>query len=498
VSAGTIVLGVDCGTQGVRVLAVDAAGRTVGSARVGHETTFTPDGGAEQAPIAWWQGLVGALAALRAEGLDPAEVAAMAITSTSSTVVFADAAGRPVAPALLWMDVRAVAEARELGATGDAVLALCPDGVSPEWGPPKCLWLARHHPAAWTATAHIVEAADWLVHRATGVWTMNAAAATTAWFYDRRTGTWPSALLDAVGLADLERRLPARVTGLGEVVGPLLPPVAAELGLPAGLPVVCGGIDSVSAMVAAGVTRAGATALITGSSNVVLSLADHPVRARGVWGSYHGAAIAGLDLAVGLHNAGSVVTWLTRDLLGGATYEGLEAAALEVPAGSGGLVVLPDFQGNRTPFTEPLARGAIWGLRLDHGPAHLFRATLEGIACATRLAIAAFEAAGVAVANLRVCGGATRSPLAMRILADVLGREIGIIDNADASALGAAVSAAVAVGWFPDVAAGADAMSRVAGTVAPNPAHRAVYDDLFSRFRETYPALLPLMRRAGR
>ena len=286
------------------------------------------------------------------------------------------------------------------------------------------------------------------------------------------------------------------MTGLGEIVGPLLPAAAADIGLPAGVPVVAGGIDSVSAMVASGVTRSGSTAIITGSSNVVLSLTDRPIRAGGVWGSYHGAAMPGLELAVGLHNAGSVVTWLTRDLLGGMEYETLEARAADVPAGSGGLVVLPDFQGNRTPFTEPLARGAIWGLRLDHGPAHLFRATLEGIACATRLAIAAFTAGGVTIADLRVCGGATRSPLAMQILADVLDRPIGIIDNPDASALGAAVSASVALGWYSDAGAGAATMSRVARTVIPDPAHRATYDDLFQRFQDTYPALLPLMRRS--
>jgi sugar (pentulose or hexulose) kinase len=248
-------------------------------------------------------------------------------------------------------------------------------------------------------------------------------------------------------------------------------------------------------MLALGVTREGRAALITGSSNVLLALSEATVRARGIWGGYPDGAVAGYDLVVGLHSAGSVTRWLTRDVLGDTLdLDDLGAEAARISPGSNGLVLLPDFQGNRTPFTEPRARGAIWGLSLAHGPAHLYRAALEGIACASRQALDAMGAAGVRVDEVRACGGATRSDLVMQITADLLGRPITTNATADASALGAAMSAAIGIGLYPDFDASSRAMGGAGETYHPDPANGVAYDLLYDRFRRTYPALLPLMR----
>jgi len=248
-------------------------------------------------------------------------------------------------------------------------------------------------------------------------------------------------------------------------------------------------------MLAMGVTGDGPAALITGSSNVILAQSSAAVRARGVWGGYRDAATPGFELVVGLHNAGTTLAWLTRSVLGGSrTLEQLESEAREIAPGSEGLIALPDFQGNRTPFTEPLARGALWGLTFGHGPAHIYRAMLEGIGFATRHALDAITDAGVVVTELRACGGATRSELTMQVYADILGRPVVTTHTADASALGAAISASIGIGLYSDFPKASKRMNRSGRVFTPDPEHRERYDALYDLFRRTYPALLPLMR----
>jgi ribulose kinase len=413
-------------------------------------------------------------------------------------VVAAQADGAPVHPALLWMDIRAQAEAREFTLTKHRALDVCPDGVSPEWGPPKALWLQRNLPDAYAAADVLCEGGDWLIHRLTGAWTVNLPAAVTAWFYDAQAERWPADLYQAAGCRDLAKRLPRAVLAPGTVAGPLRAEIAAELGLPPGIPVVAGGIDSVSAMLGSGAGAPGVAALITGSSNVVLAQVSTPVRSPGIWGSYLNAGLPGYELVVGLHSAGSALAWMRRELLSGVhDFAELEREAEGILAGAEGLIFLPDMQGNRTPFTEPRARGVLWGLTLSHRAPHLYRAMLEGVAYATRLCIESMETSGVQIASIRACGGGSRSSGSMQIYADVLGRPLTTAATSDASALGAAIAAATGAGLYADLAAAMAGMTSTGPTFRPNVGVRARYDRSYALFKRTYEAMLPLMRDAA-
>jgi sugar (pentulose or hexulose) kinase len=491
----TVLLGVDCGTESVRVLAVDREGREVGACRIPHATVHGPGGRAEQAPDAWWDGLVTAIRALLADELRADDVAAIGVTGTSSTVVFADAAGQALRPALLWMDVRAVREAGVIQATGHPALAVAPSGVSAEWGPPKVLWVATHEPELYARTGVICEAPDWLRWRLTGTSSLSLPAATTAWYYDGARRAWPSDLYAQAGCADLTNKLPATVPAHGEVTGSLTPEAARALGLSPGIPVVCGGIDSVSAMLGLGATEPGLAALITGSSNVILTLTAQPFSAPGAWGGYPNAAVSGLHLAVALHTAGAALAWLTRDLLGrdGEGSEDLAEEASRLPPGADGLLFLPDFQGNRTPYNDARMRGALWGLAFHHRPAHLYRAALEGIAFSSRQALEGLLAGGAAIDELRACGGATRHRDSLQLYADVLGRPIRVSTQPDGSALGAAMAAAAGAGVTGSLREAVERMSRLSEVCLPRAATRDAYDGLYDLFRRTYPALMPLM-----
>ncbi len=496
-SAGTerLLLGVDCGTESIRVLAVDEHGGLYGDSRVAYPTSRPFHGWAEQSPHDWWLGLQSAIRELHDAGIDLARVAAIGVTATSSTVVLADESGEPVRPALLWMDVRATAEARTVEATGHSALTICPDGVSPEWGPVKVAWVAANEPTLFEQTAVVCEGGDWLIHQLSGEWSANIPAAVTAWFYDATERRWPLGLYRAAGFSDLIALLPKQVLAPGDIAGKITLEAAEFLGVPAGIPVVEGGIDSVSAMLALGVTGEKSAALITGSSNVILTQCSTRIRCSGVWGGYAHAAQPNLELVVGLHNAGSATAWLTNVLLDGR-YERatLEADAARIAPGSDGLIALPDFNGNRTPFTEPRARGAFWGLSLSHRPAHLYRSILEGIAFATRQAFESMLASGLVIDEIRACGGATRSSLAMQIYADVLDRPIVTSAIPDMSAFGAAMATAIGTGIYLDFATASQSMNKFGRTYLPDEEIAGTYARQYDLFKRTYPALLPLMR----
>ena len=166
----------------------------------------------------------------------------------------------------------------------------------------------------------------------------------------------------------------------------------------------------------------------------------------------------------------------------------MNEAAARIAPGAEGLTVLDHFQGNRTPYTDPLSRGAITGLTLKHTPAHVFRAILEGISLGTRLIVdnfgAAFDAKRIVVA-----GGATNSPLWLQVHADTLGTPIELTEVPDAPALGCAVLAAHGAGRFASIEEGAKAMVRTSRTIEPDPKQSAEYESIYPRYRALYAAL---------
>ena len=158
-------------------------------------------------------------------------------------------------------------------------------------------------------------------------------------------------------------------------------------------------------------------------------------------------------------------------------------------------MVLEHWQGNRTPWTDPFSRGVIRGLTLGHGPAHVYRAILEGVAYGTGVILRKMEQEGVRIGQVVACGGATQSPLWMQIHADVCGLPIAIPEEQQAVTLGSAIAAAVAAGLHPDLAAAAAAMVRVARVVEPDPAAHARYARALGHYTATYESLKDASRR---
>jgi len=304
-----------------------------------------------------------------------------------------------------------------------------------------------------------------------------------------------------MGLEDLLEKVPSRVVRIGETVGGLTADMAGRTGLPAGTPVAGGGADAFIGVIGINALTPGTLALITGSSTLVIGITEKEIHAPGLFGSFPDAILPGLQvLEGGQVSTGSVVHWFTSGFIGAeisseasskecSIYDVLNSRAASLPPGSEGLVVLEHWQGNRTPWTDPLSRGVIRGLTLGHTPAHVYRAILEGVAYGTEVIMRRMEDQGVRIDGLVACGGATQSDLWMQIHADVCGKQIAIPEEQQAVALGSAIAASVAGKVHAGLSEAADAMVRVRRVVTPDARAHERYGEYVSQYEATYEGL---------
>ena len=496
-----LLLGIDVGTQSLRAVVVDLHGHTVATGITPIETTYPYPTWAEQQPSAWWLAASDAIRhALAEENIAPEQIAGIGIDCTACTVVALDVLGEPLRPGLLWMDQRAFQEAEEISRTGDPVLRFVSGRVSPEWMLPKALWLKRNEPEIYDRAYRIVECTDWMMFRLTGEWTLSLNHVAVKWNYARPDGGWPLGLLNAVGLSDLLGKWPEKIVPLGRGDGKLSKKAAGELGLCAGIPVGQGGIDAYLGMLGMGATRDGDVAVIVGSSTCHLAQSCQGVFGSGAAGCYPDATAPGLyTLEAGQTATGSILDWYRRHFAGNqqaeaqqrnvSIFEVLDELATAVPPGAQGLIVRDDWQGNRSPYKNPTARGVITGLSLAHGPGHIIRAIYEATACGTRHILEDASAYGLQVERIFMGGGGARSALWLQIHADLLKKPIQLPREKESCALGAAMAAAVAAGIYSNFNEAASAMVAIDREVEPNSANSGIYNELFERYVDLYSRL---------
>lgn len=493
-----LFLGIDVGTQTLRAALFSANGHALAITGSPLHTTFPRPTWAEQQPSDWWNALCQVVPACLAQaGVQAAQITAIALDATASTVVAVDADGVPLRPALMWMDQRAQVQAQRIEASGAPVLRYAGRKISPEFGLPKALWLRDNEPDVYQRTAVICECLDWLNWRLTGRWVASRNTATCKWSYVPAEGGWPNQLLAQLDAADLSERWPGGdVPPIypGTIIGPLTEAAAAALGLQAGTPVAQGGVDAYAAAIGMNTLLPGQLGIILGTSSCHMAISDQGVFGTGSWGPYPEPLMPDMWLLEGGQTStGSVVRWVEQTVGGGRSLEDLDAEAAAVGPGASGLLALDYWQGNRTPRQDPLARGVFVGLTLSHGAGHLLRAVYEATAFGTRHILEDMVAQGFQPREMVISGGGTRSQLWLQLHADICGLPVVLTSEPEATALGAVICAAVGAGAFSDLRSAAKAMVQERARIEPNPTVRERYDTLYNHYLATYDALKPVM-----
>jgi len=500
----TYLIGIDVGTQSVRSCLFDLAGAVVASASRPLTTTFPRPTWAEQDPEEWWRAAIETLKEiLQVSRVNPKEVAALSYDCTACTVVALTENGSPLRPALLWMDERAYEEADEVSATGHEILKYCGGKISPQWMIPKGRWIERHEPDAFRRARWIVDEADLFTFRLTGRMTASLDNATAKWNYARPLGGWPADFLRAAKAERLRDKWPTEVLPVGRSLGRIREGLAREIGLSPETIVAQGGIDAHAGEIALGAVGAGDLALIMGSSTCHMAQSKVPVFAN-IWGPYPDALVEGMYTLEGGQTAtGSIIQWLVEHfgaeaasqakIRGQDVYAYLDGLAETVPPGSEGLLVLDYFQGNRTPYKDPLARGTVIGLTLKHTLPHLYRAVYEGICFGTRQILEDMTARGFKLERIYAGGGGAKSRLWTQIQADVLGVPIHLPRDKETMALGAAIWAGLGAGVFKDYQEAIGRMVHIERAVAPVAERQKVYDTLYRQYVDLYPAVRATM-----
>ncbi len=491
-----MLLAHDLGTTGNKASIHDAAGRLLDSATVSYDASFGPGGTAEQDPQDWFDAVCEAgRSLLERTGTDPAAIEAVGFSGQMMGAVFLDRRLDPLRPAIIWADHRSTEQVARLKdrISVAEVYRITGHRLHPTYSLAKILWVRDNQPDVLTATSRVCLAKDYVVARLTGRLVTDPSDASSTNLYDQRSGTWSDDILAA---AALDEGILPEIVPATTVAGGLLPEIASRTGLKAGTPVVVGGGDGPLAAVGAGVVDEGSGAYTyLGSSSWVSFASSQPLYDQHMRTMTFNHVVPESFVPTATMQAGGASLEWIADVLepdgGPDRFVRLVAAADDVAAASEGLFYLPHLLGERSPHWNARARGAFVGLAKHHGPAHLARAVLEGVAFNLAVCVDAFRESGATIDRVHAIGGGAASDVWLQMLADVWGCEVHrrtIVE--EANSLGAAVTAGVAVGVFDGFEVAAD-LSEITARFAPDSVRHRAYREHLAGFRNAYARLQP-------
>jgi sugar (pentulose or hexulose) kinase len=507
---GPLLLGVDLGTTAIKGGLHRLDGAEVASATAEYELRSPSPAIVEVPADEYWTAFTSVVhSLLRLSGAAPARIAAIGISAQGETLVPVGGDGVALRPAIVWLDNRAQKESAELDGTFGrqrTYEVTGQPGMLPTWPAAKILWLARNEPQNFARTALFLLLEDYFIARLTGQAVCEGSLVTSTCYWDFRKKSWWPEMLSAIGID--AGQLPPLVEP-GTAVGPLLPSIAAELGLDAATVVCAGALDQACGAIGVGNVRPGILSENTGTAVALCATLEHARLDPQLRMPCHYHGVPDTYMFHTFTTGGLVLRWFRDQFceqdLAAAAERGVDAYSLisdraaAVAAGAEGLVVLPHLQGAMAPDANPDARGVILGLALHHGRDHLARALLESVAYVIRRNVEVLEELAITVDSIRASGGGARSPVWKQIEADVTGRPVRVTGQTEAATLGACILAGRGAGFYASIAEAAGSMVRLAGTFEPDPANAARYDDAYAVYRAATAALEPVMSlRAGR
>ena len=525
-----VLLGIDYGTGGCKVTAIDETGAFVGEASTEYVTYHEHPGWSEQEPGDWWTALRESLKKLAEKGVDLKRVAALALDGSTHNAVLLSSASEyrdplnfstsqplnPIRRTIMWTDQRATAECEALKADrGEMIFATCFQMPAPTWTLPQMMWLKAHEPEVLKRTERVLFVKDYVRylltgHAATdfieaqgtlmcdlrGLASGSSDSSKSSW---SRESYWSKELVELAGLK--LSAMPAIIRPT-DVVGGVTERAAAELGLSAGTPVVCGSSDSAVEDYGAGAVEPGDLIIklaTAGNVNAMTAEAHpHPKTLTyshivpGMWYSVSATNAAALGMRwmrdAFYKEEGKGKSEKVRNL-----YSLMDDEARRSPIGASGVFFHPYLQGERCPYWDATLRASFTGVSISSTRGDFTRALMEGVAFSLRDCYGTLEEMKLPVKRIFLIGGGARSKLWSEIVASVFNCAVAVPTPGDAS-FGACLLAGVGIGLFADVKEAVRKCLHLGRTIEPDPATAAKYDILFTCYRRIHDALAPVYR----
>lgn len=508
-----LILAIDNGTQSVRALLFDLKGELLAKSRVPLEPYFSRHPGwAEQDPLYFWDRLCQACQGLwRQEPSCRERLLGVALTTQRGTVINLDRAGRPLRPAIVWLDQRRTSGLAPLGGLWGLAFRMAGASRTVAYlqAEAEANWIRTHEPETWRQTHKYVFLSGYLTHRLAGRFADSVGCQVGYVPFDYKRHEWSSPRDWKWQAVPMDKTMLPELVPPTEPIGNLTPEAAEATGIPAGTPLIAAAADKACEVVGAGCLEPHLGCLSLGTTATINVTHATYVEPLPLIPPYPSAIPGAYSLEIQVYRGYWMVAWFRREFgheeVERARERGIEPEALfdelieRVPPGSMGLVLQPYWSpGLKHPGPE--AKGAVIGFGDVHTKAHLYRAILEGLAFALREGKERIEGrTGHPITELRVCGGGSQSDQALQLTADVFGLPVARPHVYETSGLGAAMDAAVGLGVYASFPAAVKEMSRIGRVVEPREDARRIYDALYRQvYRRMYSRLRPLYERIQR
>ena len=494
------LLGIDIGTSGTKTVLFEEGGRAVSSSTAEYPMYQPKNGWAEQDPADWWDACAKTVrAVLQESGAAPTDVAGVGLSGQMHGLVMLDEAGDVLRRSILWCDGRTGAQCREINERVGAgrLIEITANPALAGFTAPKILWVRENEPELYRRCRHILLPKDYIRYRLTGLLATEVSDASGMNLMDIPSRSWSAEVLEKL---EIDPALLPELHESCEVAGTVTADAAAQTGLAAGTPVVCGAGDNAAAAVGTGVVEGGKAFTTIGTSGVVYAHADRlAIDPQGRVHTFCSAVpgkwtVMGCTLAAGLS-----LKWLRDNFfpaeketaagMGVDPYTLMDRQAEKVPTGANRLLFLPYLMGERSPLLDPDARGVFFGLSAIHTKYDLLRAVMEGVVYSLRDCLDILRGMGVVSSEMLACGGGGSSPLWRQMLADVYGCPVKTVVSKEGPALGAAILAGVGAGVYPSVEEACRAVIRTNPEQQPDPEASLKYEPYYRLYARLYPAL---------
>ena len=502
------LIGIDIGTSGTKTVLFTQQGEVVASETVEYPLYQPQNGYAEQEPADWWNATVASVkAVMQKSGADKESVAGIGLSGQMHGLVMLDKNGEVLRRSIIWCDQRTAKECDEITQRVGArrLIEITANPALTGFTASKILWVRNNEPEVFAKCRHILLPKDYIRYMLTGEFATEVSDASGMQLLDVPNRCWSDEVLEKL---DLDKALLGKVYESPEITGEVTHKAAELTGLKAGTIVVGGAGDNAAAAVGTGVVEDGKAFTTIGSSGVVFAhTSGISIDLKGrvhtfccsVPGAWH---VMGVTQGAGLSRKWFRDNFCRAeiDTAGGLntdSYDIIDKEIEEAPIGANRLLYLPYLMGERTPHLDANARGVFFGLSAIHTKRDLLRAVMEGVSYSLKDCLAVLEEMNIAVDNMAICGGGSKSGYWRQMLADIYGCPVKTIASKEGPALGVALLAGVGAGIYQSVPQACSEVIKYGSTLPPVYENSKEYAKYYDLYKDIYPALKASFAKLG-